>query len=163
MTNAPLPRMWAIRAGHGGQAHDLFVSKQIIGLRDASLGDLRRLGTTREAFYTVYKLLHPRDTKTAVTGIGGKYFRFMHEMQTGDVVIYPSTVTDTVYVGEVTSGYRFSKDAMLQHQRRVKWVAELPKAQISLVARRELGAARTFFEVKRNTGEIRRKAHLGEA
>ena len=162
MNKKAVPRMWVIRAGPGGQAHDLFIHGRVVGLQDASLGDLRKIGTTREAFYTLYRVHHPRATKTAVPGIGGKFFRFLYEIHTGDVVVYPSKVSDTVYVGVVSSAYRYRKGTSLPHQRGVKWIAEVPKVEISLVARRELGAARTFFEVKRNSVEIKRKARLLE-
>jgi predicted Mrr-cat superfamily restriction endonuclease len=147
-------RVWGIRAGKRGEAHELFLEDRVVALADAELGDLSKLQTSREAFYIAYRKKHPNDTRTGSAGIGGKFFRFMHEVSVGNLVVYPALRTRTIYVGVVTSGYAFRKGSAFPHRRSVEWRFEIPKSEFSLSARYELGAARTFFEFRKNVKEL---------
>lgn len=83
-------RFWGIRAGKGGAAHKLFLSRGVIALADAKLSDLSKLEPTRDSFYAVYRKLHPDETRTGSAGIAGKFFRFTHEVVIGDFIVYPA-------------------------------------------------------------------------
>jgi predicted Mrr-cat superfamily restriction endonuclease len=148
--------IWAIRAGKNGNAHALFIEKNLIVLSDAGLGDLSILEPERSAFYEAFSSQHPDEGKVAVGGIGGKFFRFVHEMKTRDFVLYPCIKDKQVYIGQVTSSYRYdpTQDAAFPHQRCVKWICSVPKKSFSGFAQRELGAARTFFRFKSHVAEI---------
>ena len=150
-------RVWGIRAGKGGEAHDEFVETQVIALADAGLGNLDRIDKSRDAFYAAYRQRHPSETRTGSAGVGGKFFRFVHEVQEGDLVLYPALKDRKVYVGQVTGRYTYVKSSVFPHQRTVKWKYVIPKDDFSQQARYELGAARTFFEVKKNTEELIKK------
>lgn len=147
-------RIWGIRAGKGGDAHDLFLSDGVIALADAELGNLNKLPKLREEFYTAYRKKHPEETRTGSAGIGGKFFRFAHEISIGDLVVYPALRDKTVYIGSVTGDYVFDKASPFPHKRSVVWKYMIPKSEFSLSARYELGAARTFFEFKKNAQEL---------
>jgi predicted Mrr-cat superfamily restriction endonuclease len=154
-------RIWGIRAGKGGKAHEIFIEACVIALSDAAMGDLSKLDDTRDAFYARYRKSHPDDTRTGSAGIGGKYFRFVHEVHVGDLIAYPAIADKTVYVGEVTGTYLFEKSSQYPHQRRLEWKYAIPKAEFSAPARYELGAARTFFEFKKNLTELIKKIESG--
>jgi restriction system protein len=147
-------RIWAIRAGKRGEAHDLFLTEMVIALADAGLGDLAKLPNVRDAFYTAYRKNHSDETRTGSAGIAGKFFRLIHEVNDGDLVVYPSLNDKTIYVGAVSGGYVFDKGSPFPHQRSVVWKFMIPKSDFSLAARYELGAARTFFELKKNAKEL---------
>jgi restriction system protein len=147
-------RFWGIRAGKGGDAHKLFLGEKVIALADAKLGDLTKLDATRDTFYSVYRQLHPDETRTGTAGIAGKFFRFIHEIGIGDFVVYPSIIDKTYYVGEVTGEYKFMDNSDYQHQRAVRWNYSIPKDKLSKRACQELNAARTFFEFKNNTQNL---------
>lgn len=150
-------RFWAIRAGKGGDAHTLFLENGVIALEDAGLGDLSSFEATREHFYDAYRTLHPNETQTGSAGIGGKFYRFIHEISVGDFIVYPALADKQVYVAEVTGEYDFDASSMYPHQRTVKWTHSIPKSELSKRACQELGAARTFFEFKTNVVELRDK------
>jgi restriction system protein len=150
-------RIWGIRAGKGGEAHDLFISAGVIALADAGLGDLGKLPESRDDFYTAYRKKHPEETRTGSAGVGGKFFRFIHEISVGDLVVYPALSDKAIYVGSVTADYVFDKVSPFPHRRSVLWKFVIPKAEFSLAARYELGAARTLFEFKRNIKELNLK------
>jgi restriction system protein len=147
-------RIWGIRAGKGGEAHDLFIGECVIALSDADLGNLSKLPMTRDDFYMAYRKKHPEETKTGSAGIGGKFFRFIHEINVGDLVVYPALSDKTIYVGCISGDYIFAKASPFPHQRSVVWKFMIPKSDFSLAARYELGAARTFFEFKKNAEEL---------
>ena len=148
-------KFWAIRAGRGGDAHKLFIERSVIALEDAGLGDLSIYGSQREYFYDAYRKLHPDETRSGSAGVGGKYFRFIHEISVGDFIVYPALADKQVYVAEVTGEYIYDSSSMYPHQRSVKWTHSFPKSELSISACRELGAARTFFEFKNNICEIK--------
>jgi restriction system protein len=147
-------RIWGIRAGKGGEAHDLFIGECVIALADADLGNLAKLPKSRDDFYTAYRKKHPEETKTGSAGIGGKFFRFIYEINVGDLVVYPALPDKTIYVGYISADYTFAKASPFPHQRSVAWTFMIPKSDFSLAARYELGAARTFFEFKKNAKEL---------
>lgn len=154
MTKTNTPRVWVIRAGRGGKAHDLFVEKSLIALDDAELGDLATIGATREAFYAAYRDKHPEETRSGSAGVGGKFYRFVHEVRTGHLIVYPARPDKQVYIGEVTGQYEFVPSSNYPHQRKVKWKYVIPKGDFTLPAQYELGAARTFFKFKKNVPEL---------
>jgi restriction system protein len=149
-----MKRIWGLRAGKKGRAHDNFISDGVIVLADAEMGDLGELESSRDAFYEKYRGLHPDDTRTGSAGIAGKFFRFAIEMNNGDLVVYPALLDKQVYVGEIVGDYRFVTNSDYPHQRSVKWKFVIPKSVFSIQARYELGAARTLFEVKRCRDEL---------
>ena len=154
-------RVWAIRAGRGGEAHELFLNSRVIVLADAGLGDLTKVKPTRDAFYAIYREMHPDETPSGSAGIVGKFFRFAQEVKIGDLVVYPALSDKNIYIGEVTGSYSFVTISRFPHQRRVQWNYVIPKFEFSQSSIYELGAARTFFEFKRNMQELKRKINSG--
>lgn len=150
-------KIWVVRAGIRGEANHLFLSERLIVLRDPGMGTLKNIPKRREAFYQAYRTLKPDETPTGIAGIGGKFFRFIHEIAVGDLVLYPSVKDKQVHIGRITSGYRFSTtpDKNFPHQRSVVWFHSFPKSDLSMFAQRELGGARTFFRFKSHVEEIR--------
>lgn len=151
-----IPSMWAIRAGKKGEAHELFLDHDIIVLTDSDLSDLRKLPAKRQAFYKEYQKRHPGDTRTGVSGIGGKFFRFVHEIQIGDMVLYPSLKDKQIYIGKIVGEYSYNlkPNPKFPHHRGVIWEYVVSKTALSETAKRELGAARTFFEYMTHAKEI---------
>ena len=78
----------------------------------------------------------------------------MYEGSVGQLVIYPASRDKTVYVGTVLSNYVWDRASRFPHKRCVEWKYMIPKSEFSSAARYELGAARTFFEFRRNAKEM---------
>jgi restriction system protein len=151
-------KIWVIRAGVGGEADELFLSEGLVALRDPGMGDLKQLPKSRQAFHETYRKISPDETKTGIAGISGKFFRFVNEVALGDSVLYPRLKDKRVYFGTIKGDYCYSTKPVrnFPHQRKVVWVASISKGRLSEFARRELGAARTFFRLKTHTDEIYR-------
>lgn len=153
-----LKRLWVVRPGKKSQplTQELFLQKSVIALEEPGLGDLRTIKSDRQSFYAAYRRCDPDNTRTGIAGIGGKFFRFAHEMNPGDIVLCPSRTDNCVYVGCIKSPYRYAPviDKAFPHQRSVQWRGRFPKAILSEWAQRELGAARTLFEITSHDEEI---------
>ncbi len=146
---------WAIRAGVKGSADIYFMNDAIIVLNDPGLGDLNQIEPTRQAFYRACSLVLPNDSRSSITGIGGKFYRFVYEIRIGDVVLYPSLINQLIYCGEIIGKYKYNiKNKEYPHQRKVRWITSFPKSSLSKAARYELGAARTLFKYNKNLGEV---------
>jgi restriction system protein len=153
--------VWAIRAAKSGKqnvTHEIFITKSLVVLAKQEMGDLRTLPKDRESFYFAYGKTHPEDGKVAIGGIGGKFFRFIHEIKAGDLVLYPCRIDNRIFVGSVVGPYTFNSKQYpdFPHTRKVRWISSFPKKILSQGASRELGAARILFKIKTHTDEILR-------
>jgi restriction system protein len=148
---------WVIRAGKKGEAHNLFLKMSFIVLSDPGLGDLKKIAPKRHSFYDAYRNVRPEEARSSIAGIGGKFFRFVHEVQIGDKIVYPSLIDRQIYIGSVKSKYQYDlkMSSNFTHKRKVKWEYFFPWNLLPENARRELNAARTFFKFKRNHEEIK--------
>jgi restriction system protein len=151
------PTVWVIRAGQMSSAHHLFIKKSLIVLADQGMGNLRLIPKRRSAFYSVYSSCHSAGSQTEISGIGGKFFRFIHEMNVGDLVLYPCRLDQKIYFGKVTGAYFYdiSKAEEYPHRRKVRWEGSFPKGLLSESCKKELGAARTFFRFLRHVEELK--------
>lgn len=159
MSQSTETNMWVIRAGIGGSAHHLFLEDGVIALADVRLGNLLKIAGTRDAFYSVYRKLYPDKSRSESAGIGGKFSRFVHAIEVGDLVLYPSLRDKTIYIGQVLGDYLFDKSDSegFPHRRTVKWNYMVPKGEFSRAAFYELGTARTFFRFSNHTDEVMQK------
>lgn len=120
------------------------------------LGDLSKIPGTRDAFKAVYAKTYPNEKAGAVPVKAGVLYRFVCDMQPGDLVVYPSKPDRIVYVGTVESGYRHAPavDSGYPHRRQVSWKAAIPRADVSQPALYEIGSALTLFQVSNNAEEF---------
>ena len=82
-------------------------------------------------------------------------YRFCHEVQIGDYVVYPSKSDRMINIGEVTGDYTYVADAHeYVQQRDVKWLKHIPRTYFSQGALYEIGSAMTFFAVKNYADEF---------
>lgn len=142
--------LWGIRAGRGDEAYEMFTKDGVVALAWPGTPDLAALPDDREAFKQVYRKVFPeRSDGNVVTG-ASQLYRFVHEMQVGDLVAYPSKRDRQVHLGRIESDYLFVPDAPYRfcHQRRVKWLKRVPRTSYSQGALFELGSALTLFQVR---------------
>jgi restriction system protein len=153
MNNTPI---WVIRAGRNGEAHDLFVHSQQLALGRPEMGNLKQLNGTRESFKDAYTSLHPQDHPTGIATIASQLFRFVHEMKSGDHVVYPYVEDGKLYLGFVNGPYVFKADVEpnYPHRRKVRWIGSVEWGTVSQMAKNELRAAKSLFQVKRNCPEV---------
>ena len=144
-------RVWGI---HTKDAN-LFLKNNVIALGWQQIGDLSLIAPDSESFKEKYIAAYPDAKKGSIpTGVG-MLFRFCHEVQIGDYIIYPSKIDRMINIGAVTGDYMYVPDANeYVQQRSVKWLKHLPRMSFSQGALYEIGSAMSFFMVKNYADEF---------
>jgi restriction system protein len=148
--------LWGIHAGRYGEAHSLFMRKNVVALGYVEMGDFSKLQPDRESFKAAIAQTYPEMKPGAVPNQAGQIFRFIHEMKVGDIVVYPSKSDKKVNIGKVESEYLYSRKSskVYPHQRSVKWLQSFPRTHFSQGALYEIGSAISFFQVKNFADEF---------
>jgi restriction system protein len=145
---------WVVHAGHLTERDELFQSGTIaIGWAD--LGDLKQLEANRPAFRTAVGKRWPSWSKGLVQNSASQLFRFVHEMQEGDPVLYPCKPSREVYYGKITGPYHHIPSGELSNRRGVHWEGKISRDKLTQGAKYELGSALTLFQFKNYADDFR--------
>ena len=138
-------RIWGIHT----EDDNLFLQNSIIAIGWKEIGDLLVIGNSREAFKQRYAEIYSDKTKQHIANSAGMLYRFCHEVQVGDFIVYPSKIDRKINLGIVESPYIYEPRAFeYTQQRKVKWLKHLPRTAFSQGALYEIGSAMSFFAVK---------------
>jgi restriction system protein len=142
--------VWGIHAGKTGDADSLFMKKHVVALGWTSMGDLSKIKPERDAFKEEVKRVYPNKTPGAIANNAGQLYRFVHELQKGHYVVYPSKHDRQVHIGQVEGKYEYRPDLEKEypHVHSVKWLKSFPRTYFSQGALYEIGSAMSFFQVK---------------
>lgn len=144
-------RLWGIHT----MDDKLFLRDNVIAIGWREMGDLSKVDASREAFKARYIETNPDAKKGSVTTCSGMLYRFCHEVQVGDYIVFPSKSDRQVNLGIVEGDYFYAGDAQQYvQQRKVKWLKHLPRTAFSQGALYEIGSALTFFAVKNYADEF---------
>ena len=143
-------RIWGIHT----KDDNLFLQKSVIAIGRKDMGDLSKIEASREAFKEHYMQVYPDAKKGSVANGAGMLYRFAHEVQVGDYVVYPSKIDRMINLGTVESEYIYDGDAVeYVQQHKVKWLKHLPRTAFSQGTLYEIGSAMSFFSVKNYSDE----------
>jgi len=148
--------VWGIHAGKFGDADSLFLKKHVMALGFAEMGDLGELGGDKEAFKTRATMAYPDAKPGAIPIYAGQIFRFVHEVQVGDLVAYRSQRDKKIHVGRIKGSFKYDPqtDAAYPDMRPVTWLTTLPPTDFTQGALYELGAAMSFFQLRTYADEF---------
>lgn len=150
MTTNDEKRVWGIHTLNDS----LFLHDSIIAIGWKEMGNLNPLDGTREAFKEQYSQAYPNAKKGSIATGAGMLYRFVHEVQIGDYVIFPSKIDKQINIGTIESEYIYNPDAReYVQQRKVKWLKHFPRTAFSQGALYEVGSALSFFSVKNYADE----------
>src|SRR5262245_56480147 len=99
--------IWGIHGGKTGDADSLFLKKNSVAIGWAKIGDLSKIASDREAFKAAVAKSYPDTKPGAIPTNAGQMYRFVNEMQVGDLVVYPSKRDRQVHIGRIEGGYCF--------------------------------------------------------
>ena len=143
-------KLWGIHT----QDEALFLKQDRIAIGWKDMGNLRLIPASREDFKTKYFETYPDAKKGSVPTSSGMLYRFCHEVQIGDYVVYPSKSDRMINIGEVTGDYVYDAEQPEYVQMRsVKWLKHIPRTAFSQGALYEIGSAMSFFMVKNYADE----------
>lgn len=144
-------KVWGIHT----KDDNLFLSKNLIAIGWKPFGDLTKVEPTRDAFKAHYAEAYPDAKKGQIPTSAGMLYRFVHEAQAGDYVIFPSKIDRKINIGTIEGEYYFDEsDGNYPQRRKVKWLKHLPRTMFSQGALYEIGSALTFFMVKSYADEF---------
>ena len=109
------------------------------------MGDLSRY-PTREAMKAAMAKTWPAWKVGKVRNCHGQVYRFAHEMQIGDPIVFPIWPTSEIAIGRIKSGYRFMLPGDELHEldyanvRDVEWIKIVPRTVFSKAALHSFGA-----------------------
>jgi restriction system protein len=133
------------------------INEEYVGIGWSAMGDLTKIGRSREAFKAAYRETYPHDLETSVPVSAGVPYRFLCEMKEGDGIIYPSKANRLVNLGIITGDVSRAGDARVEqtsNRRSVRWIAHVPREEFSPNALHEIGSALTLFQVANNADEF---------
>ncbi|WLD14659.1 restriction endonuclease [Planctellipticum variicoloris] len=148
--------IWGIHAGRTGDADSLFLKRNCIGLGWERIGDLAAIAPDREAFKASVIAAYPEKKPGAIPNNAGQLFRFVQEIQVGDLVAYPSKQDRQIHLGRITGGYRYdtSLEPGYPNLRGVQWVRAVPRTHFTQGALYEIGSAMSLFQIKNYADEF---------
>src|SRR5207244_2526988 len=65
---------------------------------------------TREKMKAAYRKAFPEASEPTIRSSYGQVFRFAHEMELGDPIVYPIKGSRDILIGEVAGSYRWAAD-----------------------------------------------------
>ena len=147
-------RVWGIHTKDDG----LFLKDKVIAIGWATVGDLSQIAPDSEAFREKMFKCYPEASKQSIATNTGQLFRFVHEMQVGDYVVFPSKADRMINIGRVESEYYYCPDALNDtyqyvNRRKVNWIKHFPRTMFSQGALYEAGSALTIFMIKNYSDE----------
>ena len=149
--NTDEKKVWGIHT----QNDNLFLSKDLIAIGWRDFGDLTKVDASRDAFKTHYLEAYPDAKKGQIANGAGMLFRFIHEVQIGDYVVFPSKSDRKINIGTVEGDYYYEdNDGEYVQRRKVKWLKHIPRLSFSQGALYEVGSAMSFFTVKNYADEF---------
>jgi restriction system protein len=97
---------WGIHAGKTGDAESLFEKDNVVALGWHEMADLSHL-KTREDFKAAVAKTYPNKKPGAIPNNAGQLYRFVHELKSGDIVVFPLKRTREIWLGEVKGEYEY--------------------------------------------------------
>jgi restriction system protein len=157
-------RAWVVRAGENGERERRALEEGIVlvGWDRLKMGDLADTATRadiRAAVATAY----PDEGPYTVGNWTGQLYRFLREIQPGDLVVLPLKSL-LVAVGRVMGDYEYRSEAAdgMRHVRRVEWLlTDIGRQSIQSDLLDSMGSLLTVFELSR-FGAAERVAALAE-
>jgi len=147
--------LWMVRAGGRGEREHVFFDNNIVGIGWRKLPDLSVV-KSKEELMDLYRRTYPEASKAETAVAVGQIWRFIHEIQRGDLVAVPLKSQSAVAIGQITGDYEYRQlpeDTF--HTRPVKWLKTIPRSELPRDILYSLGSQMTVCRIERNDAEAR--------
>ncbi len=141
-------KSWMVRADRNGRLFDVFKEKSAVAIGWGDIGDLTQI-KNRKAIAEKVAATWPEMKPQGVAMAAGQLYRFVNEIDIGDMVVTYDPSRRIYLVGEISGGYRFddSIDAAYPNIRPVRWQGEVSRDLLSVESRNSLGSISTLFKI----------------
>ena len=132
------------------------------------LGDIFAFPKDREVFKVRLAEAYPEKKAGAIPVDAGTLFRFVHEVEAGDLIIYPSKHNRMVNIGKATGKKWHAPNPENGEDDKpnylgVQWLGQYPRSDFSQSALNEIGSFVTLFSIRSHAAEFLAKANAGVA
>ena len=113
--------------------------------------------TDRDAMKELYRKEVPNASPGRVIVASGQLCRLAHVVKPGDWVLTPDRYSRTIMFGKVEGDYVFQQDVLgpgFSHARRVKWMGEFARIEMSLPLKHGAGGIMTIQTVDKFAAEL---------
>jgi restriction system protein len=152
--------LYMVRAGRQGEQEQTVLENRVVAVGWNRLPDLSKLKSKSE-LKDLYNSIYEGANQNAVTNMVSQIWRFIHEIQIGDLVALPMKRQPAVAIGRVEGNYEYKELASnVRHTRKTKWLKTIPRSEIDQDILYSLGAFMTVCRIERNEAERRVNAML---
>jgi len=138
-------KIWVVRAGTGGRYSQEYEHAGAVAIGWGQIGDAS--SKTREELRA---LIEERIPETNALSSSGQVFRFVNEIQIGDIMITPDGSTRELLLGEVVGPYEFTTEGVghetYRHTHRVRWQGRKSRDLLPQRVLYSLGSVLTVFQ-----------------
>ena len=139
--------MWMVRAGEYARLFNEFKTKKIIAVGWNELGDISKITPPSELKNQV-KTKYPDYKEGQVAISAGQIIRFRFDFKKEDYVITYNPETRLYLIGKIMGDYEWNtKLCEYHHVRKVEWLGDVPRDNLSITTKNTLGAISTIFEL----------------
>lgn len=137
-------KLWVVHISNNARLAERAQQEGFICIGWSKLGDVSSFDSFPKMRKHFAKM-NPTKSKNSVGNSAGQVYRFAHEMQLGDAVVYPIKSGRDVMIGEIAGDYEWSDDPELiagdyNNIRKVNWLARVPRVRFSQSALRSFGS-----------------------
>lgn len=140
--------LWVVHIGNDDRIALRALEEGFVCIGWTDMGDLSP-HNTREAMRTAMERTYPNWKSKKVSSSYGQLYRFAHEMELNDVVVFPVRPTSEVAIGRVSGPYRWATDDAdlvendYHNVRSVEWLEVVPRTAFSQAALHSFGSFMT--------------------
>lgn len=146
-----LPPVWCIYPRRDEETYNLFMKENIIGLGFGSLGDLKKLKPTPQAFKDAFTKKWPGNSEAQIRTFYPMFYSLVHRVKTGDIIIYPPTWLERrIHVGIITGDYQYRGGLFKSYRdiRPVNWLISFPREDFTSPALKGIAVNLALFQVR---------------
>lgn len=100
--------LWLVRAGSYGEQEQGALENSAATIGWNELGDLSNI-KSRTQLEELFTKVNPDATKNSIANQVGQIWRFIHEIQKGDLVALPLKTQSAIAVGQVEGDYEYKE------------------------------------------------------
>ncbi|WP_220151642.1 restriction endonuclease [Phaeobacter gallaeciensis] len=154
------PTVWGVHMG--AHVSDRPIEGGYVAIGWPAMGDLGKISADRDSFKAALAVAYPDKKAGAIPVDAGTMYKFLHQIEKGDIVVYPSKADRMVNIGKFTGQVSYVEGDSDEYPNRqsVNWLGHFPRSDFSQSALNEIGSFLTMFRVKRFANEFLSKVDL---
>jgi len=153
-------RFWVVRVPKGQKVIEAVKRQGVVAVGFSitqSLGNVK----DRESMKDLYRSVCPDARERRVNAAIGQLHRIVHVIKEGDWILTPDRDRRIVLFGRARGSYEFHPNAIDEehhypHVRRVKWMGEFSRDDMSTALRNTMGGLATVFDLGKHARELLR-------